>query len=225
MAEPLPPAGKVLKITHHFTIGTDSRAIVRLFWQYTGGPPNATALKGIAEAIKTAWEAKCKAICSNSAKLTGVEVLDLSSLEGARFLLAMSATGGAGGMGGASSALLQNYTIPRRYRGGKPRSYWPYLPSAKIEAPQAVEPAWIAECNTKLGEYFSSLAAISVEGTTLTTHCNVSYFHGFTNVPYGSPTKYRRVPTPRATPVVDTISAASVNGVPGSQRRRYARRA
>jgi len=224
MAEPLPPAGKVIKIAHHFTVGSDAKAMSRIYWQYTGTTPNATTLKAIAEAVQAAWEAHCQALTNSETTLTAIDVIDLSGSEAARYTLATSIKGSH--LGGCSAGVcsLQNHSIPRRYRGGKPRTYWPWGSDSDRTSPQLWSATWVSNVNTKAGEYFAALAAIKSGGTELSTHCNVSYYHGFTNVSYGSPPKYRRVPTPRATPVVDTISASSCNSIPGSQRRRYGRR-
>ena len=224
MAEPLPPAGKVLRIATHFTIGSDAKALDRIYWQYTGTTPSATTLKAIAEAILAAWEAHCKSLHNTFVTLTSIDVIDLSGSEAARYTLAASVKGTLSGDLVAGATTLINYSIPRRYRGGKPRSYYPFGANSSQETPQLWTAEYISKVNTQLGEFFAALAAIKSGGTELTTHCNVSYYHGFTNVQYGNPPKYRRVPTPRGTPVVDTISAASCNAIPGSQRRRYGRR-
>jgi hypothetical protein len=224
MAEPLPPAGKVLKLAFHYTVGSDAKALTRIYWQYTGTTPNAATLKAVAEGVATAYESHGKNLHVNQVKLTAIDVIDLSGVEAARYTLATAQTGTLGGQVCAGVATMLNYSIPRRYRGGKPRSYWPWGADVSRETPQLWTPEYITKINTVSGELFAAIAALKPSGTELTTHCNVSYYHGFTNVQYGNPPKYRRVPTPRGTPVVDTISASSCNAIPASQRRRYGRR-
>lgn len=178
-------------------------------------------MTAMASAINGFWLAGMVSYAHTDVILTEVVCTDLSSSSGFQGVNTTPQTGTRGGVllpGG--TCVLINYHMTRRYRGGKPRNYLPYLDASDLNGAQV----WNS---TPLGLLLAAWVAFigDVEGTTYSTatiggQCNVSYYAGFTNVPYGSPTKYRRTPTVRVTPVVDAVVATSANPAPASQRRR-----
>jgi hypothetical protein len=153
--------------------------------------------------------------------MTGTQVTDLASTSGAFGVDTTNVNGTeAGSALPAGTAYLINFKIARKYRGGKPRCYLPLGVAADL----ATRANWLSTNITNTTTHFTAFIAGfvgQVAGTTtISGHVNVSYYSGFTNVAYGSPTKYRRVPTLRATPLVDAITSYAVQPSPASQRRR-----
>jgi hypothetical protein len=116
--------------------------------------------------------------------------------------------------------MLVNYVIGRRYRGGKPRSYFPWGSSQEIFTRQSWNPTFVTNVDSGLAAYFSAVIGTTVGGTTLTEHVNVSYYSGFTVVTNPVTHRARNVPTVRAVPVVDNILSFAASSRPASQRRR-----
>jgi len=121
----------------------------------------------------------------------------------------------------AGCATLLNFAIARRYRGGKPRLYLPYGTASDLTTSSAWSTGYQAGITASWTTWQSDTLAAAPSGTTITSQVNVSYYEGFTNEAYGTPTKYRRVPTLRVGgPLIDSITGYSTNGRPASQRRR-----
>jgi hypothetical protein len=115
---------------------------------------------------------------------------------------------------------LVNYLINRRYRGGRPRGYWPLGSQSDWANNQGWGSSFLSAAGGGLGAFVTGIVGLSAGSTTLLDHVNISYYNGFTNVSYGTPTKYRRVPTPRTVPVIDSISSIVLSSKFGSVRRR-----
>lgn len=163
--------------------------------------------------MKTLWEP--------GTLLTGVKVTDLSSSSGGvgEHSQSTAGTGNVASLPGGTSVLV-NYLINRRYRGGKPRSYFPWGSETEMATRQSWVGTFITDCTSALTTYFAAVIGLVVGGTTLTSHVNVSYYEGFTVVTNPVTGRSRNVPKLRTTPVVDDILSWSVSAKPGSQRRR-----
>ncbi len=110
--------------------------------------------------------------------------------------------------------------IARRYRGGKPRIYTPYLTQSDLAnrsqwataSTTALTTAWLA--------FITAIKTHALGSATVTGQVNVGYFSGYTLGPAG-PGGYRtKIPTPLGTPHVDVITGTTTNLKPASQRRR-----
>lgn len=205
----------------HFAVGSDLRALTRTKFSYTGGPPTTGNLTSLAAACRTAWTNRLAGATETNTSLTGVVVTDLASVSGAQGTDATVSNGTrAGGQLPAEVCALVNHSIARRYRGGKPKTYQPAGTATDVSGPSNWTAAFQSYLQSNYLLWISDI--ISTTGITivLQAHVNVSYFQGFTNVQYGNPVKYRRVPSLRAAPVVDTIVTSTVNLIPSSQRRR-----
>lgn len=217
----LPPVPNVIQCRFVYTIGADIAAMNRIYLVYTGGPPASADLNSIAGGINTAWGTNIKALMPSAYSLTSINLLDLASSTGAQGTNATVVAGTrAGGTMTANCTALVNWVMARRYRGGKPRTYWPFGVAGDTTTPQKWGTTFITAVNTGVNNFISGVIGLTAGTTTISAHGNVSYYHGFTNVPYGSPTRYRQTPTLRSSPVVDTITTGACSAVIGSQRRR-----
>jgi hypothetical protein len=205
-----------------FSFGSNTGVINRLHFTYSGGAPSSSQCSTIAAAIVLSAKTHTQTLTAVDRSLNNAVVTDLTS---------PSAGQGAGGVPwtgtfsplalAAGTAMLFTGTIGRRYRGGKPRTYsWmgtaadldPVSGEWRASESAAFLSAWTG--------FISGCTAITVGATSIVGPASVSYYEGFTNVAYGTPTKYRRVPTLRSAPVIDPILTYSMNPKPTNQRRR-----
>lgn len=217
---PLPPVASTIKVQLLWSDSSDADVRTTLFFRYTGTSPSATDcnniaadIYGLAVAMKTQWTA--------SVQLTGVEVTDLNSTSGAQGLHAQSTSGTRAGSDLAGgTAVVVGYVITRRYRGGKPRSYFPWFDASDLTNRQAWAAGNVTACDGFLATFFAGCLAITEGATSLSDHVNVSYYSGFHVVTSPTTGRARNVPTRRTTPLTDVISSFGTRTQPGSQRRR-----
>lgn len=194
---------------------------VRLYIQYSGTAPTNANLSTFAAACAAQWNTDLAGSHCTVVALTGVNVEDLTS--------ATSAIGSwSGSHSGttatpalpASVAALVNMKVARRYRGGKPRSYWPAGASGNVGTAQTWSSGFQTAWNTDYNAFIAGILAAPWSGATLPSVVNVSYYKGFT--PFETPSgRYKNIPTLRAGgPVVDPILSFTLNSKFGSQRRR-----
>lgn len=103
-------------------------------------------------------------------------------------------------------AVALSWQISRRYRGGKPRTYIPAIPTTAVggDGSAALTSAYMTIAETAGDNFLTFLNAVS--GLTHAIHlCNVSYFSGL---------------APRISPQVDVTQSIVVHGRLDSQRRR-----
>jgi hypothetical protein len=117
-------------------------------------------------------------------------------------------------------AVLVNYLISRRYRGGKPRAYLPWGDAGQLTSRQSWSGTFVTAVDSAFSTFYAAVIGLSAGSTTITDHVNVSYYDGFTVVTDPVTHRARNVPTLRGTPIVDVILSFAANPRPGSQRRR-----
>ena len=195
--------------------------MTRFFIHYTGTAPTNADLTTFAGSIRAAWNTNLKALVSSTEELLEVDCQDLSSSTGAQGIDTTAVTGTrAGGILPGSTAVVISYNIARRYRGGHPRGYWRMGVAPDLLYPSEISAALVAAAQTGIDAFFTAVLAAGWTGAGTLTHCNVSYFQGFTV--HTNPTTGRatNVPSPRGTPVVDTVTSRKVKQILGHQRRR-----
>jgi hypothetical protein len=199
-----------------------SDADVRTTWffRYSGGSPTSTDcnnlaadIYGVISSLAPLWGA--------DTDLTGVEVTDLSSASGGQGIHSQVSGGTrTGGPLSGGTCLVIGFVITRRYRGGKPRSYLPWLTSTDLSSRQQWQGTTLTLVDSDLAGAFASIIGLNSGTTTITDHVNVSYYSGFTVYNPGGGRRARNIPTLRTVPVVDVITSFSARSSPGSQRRR-----
>jgi hypothetical protein len=108
----------------------------------------------------------------------------------------------------AETAVLVNFTIARRYRGGKPRVYWPAGVSAQLNNPVSWQSTFVSAFRTAFNAFLNGVTSGITPPPAVDYLCSVSYHTGGAL---------------RPTPVVDKVLDWEVNAIPGSQRRRMGR--
>ena len=223
---PLPAVPDVCKVRLIWTDYTDDNANCNLHFQYLDeDTPMSADLAGvIGESIATAYGTYLKPFASANVTLTGVDVLDINTLEGVGVLTPTSQVGTLAVQPCVqSTAVVISHTIRRRYRGGKPRNYFPF--GAPVEQGDGAHwnSGWIDSLQEGWDAFISAI--VDPDSGPINAFVNVGYFSGFENVPYGDPVKYRKTPKLRdGGPVVDPITSSIVKTRIGTQRRRIGKR-
>lgn len=222
---PLPPAPGVLKVSFDFVIGLDQSATSRLFFKYTGSAPSAADCVSLAASAKSLADSEFLPLMIPACAINSCTVTDLASDTGAD---GTSGTQEVGSRGGselpAGVATLVDYQISRRYRGGKPRSYWVFGTTTDLANASTWNTSFTDAVASGVEAFISGFTGTTVDTTVVGAHCNVSYY-GPPNVVITNPVtgRARTVSTKRAEPIVDVVNSLTVPLKPSSQRRRYQR--
>jgi hypothetical protein len=217
----LPPVPATLRIDTEFAVGTDALVIARSFWAYSGSAPNSTTCLALATTIHGYGAAEFPPVMDSNVALNATRVTDLASPSGgdATYTAFHAGTRGSSLLPGGTTFLV-NYKLGRKYRGGKPRNYFPFGTAADLTSPQAWSGSLVSAVQSAVGTWAATVAATASGGTTITQQVNVSYYSGFT--PFTTPSgRVKNISTLRpGGPLVNPITAIVANGVPSSQRRR-----
>jgi hypothetical protein len=209
----LPPVPQVLKIQTIMSQGGTLVAFVHDFLRYTGSAPSNNDLNNVAGAISTAWLNAWAPLAPITYSITNVNVTDLTSATAAHGTNAISHLGTrAGNQLTASTSMLVNQKIARRYRGGKPRQYWPFGVAADLLTPATWTSAFLTAAAGGLTSWTNALLALNWPGANIAQIVSISYYSG-TNPTTGKPEL-------RPTPIVDPVTNHTVNIRVASQRRR-----
>jgi hypothetical protein len=218
----LPAVPKVVRADYHFSLGGDTNAMWRTFWQYSGSLNNADSLLWTAS-VFNAWHVASgwQSISSNDITLTKCETTDLSSSSAPQSVTTGATVGSRSVVPvTAGAAAVVSFKMARRYRGGHPRIYIPGLGYDYIATAQQWSSGALANIAAAFNAWALAVQAAATSGMGTTIQVNVSYFSGFTNVTFPSG-RIRPVPKLRVGgPVVDVLTNAFVNPNVASQRRR-----
>jgi hypothetical protein len=194
--------------------------MTHLFLKYTGGPPSGANCASMATSFVAEGESALAGLISNYVGMSGCEVTDLTSATSGQ------GSGGTAWVGTRGTALLSpataalvNFTISRRYRGGKPRVYLPAGISTDVATSGFWTAGFVSALDTAWWTFLTDVLGSGV-GCTIANQVNVGYYHGFTVVTNPITGRSRNVPTPLGTPHIDNVTGFSVNRIIGSQRRR-----
>lgn len=216
----LPEIPNVLRTDLLWNVDSDVGVSSRQFFRYSGGPPNSANCVDLAADI---WEhaSALAGLYSTAVELTGVKVTDLSDNSGGEGVHEQVEAGSRSGSRlPGNAAVLINYVIGRRYRGGRPRTYFPFFTVADINSSSTWVGTSLDDVTTAMSSYFGAVIGLNVGSTTITQHVNVSYYSGFTVVTNPVTGRARNVSKVRTTPLVDDILSWSVASRIASQRRR-----
>ncbi len=220
MAAP-PVEPNVVRFQLQWSIGSDNNAITGLKYTYAGGPPTAADLNNLCAGVYGLWGPLTATWATPAVSLNGVAAQDLGSSTGASGIHTQVTIGArTGNPIPPANAVLVNYTVARRYRGGKPRSYLPFMSGSDTTAAGRWGGSEITALSSALATLFTATLALTSSGVTLTDHVNVSLYEGTTVSEHGSPARAENVPTYRSSALVEPITSFSVSLIPSTQRRR-----
>jgi hypothetical protein len=217
---PLAPVADVLKCRFLWSDSSDINVSSTMFFHYSGGPPSESDAATLAASAYTAMAAPTT-LWHTDTQLTGVEITDLSEESGAQAThngVTPGVETGAPLAGG--TCVVVGYSIARRYRGGKPRNYFPWASASDLTTRQQWSSTYVTLAATNLASVIATIIGSSGGSTTITNHANVSYYKGNDASINPRTGRAQNFPVPRTTPVVDTITSLTVRPAPGSQRRR-----
>jgi len=211
-----------MRIRLDYTDADDALAGSRFFLSYAGAAPTAGNCAAIATDVAAAWATHMAPLIIANYSLTEVDVIDIASYTGASGQWTGSNAGGDEGTPIASQVATNvEFGIARRYRGGKPRMFFPPPSIAAKLNDGTWTTTFVGEVNTAVAAFFTEIEAISVGAVGALAHVNLSYYSGFTNHTNTSG-RERAVPTYRTAALVDTVNGYSCKARMGSQKRRRA---
>jgi hypothetical protein len=170
--------------------------------------------------VAAAWETYLAAVTPGFFALLEVDVLDIATDSG----LSGHWTGSNGGARSGTTipdnvAVNVEFDIARRYRGGKPRMFLPPGVAGDLNDMAQWGTSFVSDVQSGVDSFFNAVTGLTVGGTVIGNHVNLSYYKGFTNITNSSG-RERAVPTYRATAIHDNVEGYAVKAVVGSQRRR-----
>lgn len=219
---PLPPAANVIRARVLFTIAGKETQGVRMFFKWSGADPTATALNTLAQTLYNLFVSEgVPALMAKTTYLQEIVLEDLTSTTGAVGTYASNYEGSRTGTPlPADAAAVTSYEIRRRYRGGHPRSYWPFGVASDLTTPDQFTPALVETVQTKISAVISGFVGQTEGGCTIGDQVAVSYYEGFTAVENPLTHRYRNVPTLREAPVITNVSSLVARSYVASFRRR-----
>ena len=203
------PAPFTIRSEVHWTIGENANAMDRIHWLYQNGPPSPGDLNSFATALRGQISNNFIPLVGAGVHLTNVRAIDIAASTGQEGLATGDTLGERpGAVLTAITCVLVSGRITRRYRGGRPRIYFPAgvqtdLSNSSVWDPAivtAVQNAWQAVLNAIQGQTFGSF--------TINNWANVAR------------TVDKIVQNPRK---VEPVVSFTVKNIPGTQRRRYGR--
>lgn len=216
---PLPDVPCV-RVRASWNLGEGGEGGTRFYLSYTGSAPTGANCVTLAGDIASAWGTNFNALCPDDITLMEVDVLDIATDSGLSGQWTGTETGSRGAQGlPYQCAMGVEYGIARRYRGGKPRGFFPFGVFGDLATDATWSSAFVGDVNTGVAAFFAAIEALSVGAMGTLQHVNLSYYKGFTNIPNSSG-RERAVPTYRATALHDNITGYFAKAVINSQRRR-----
>lgn len=219
----LPAVPQVIRNVLHFTLEEDLHAIVRFFILYDGSAPSNSDMATYAANVGVAFDVNLASLMSTQYHCTQCVSTDLTSDTSGEGEDTFDSPGTRSGTTiPASLAALEKLHVNRRYRGGHPRTYWPFGVAADQADAQTWDAGFLTDQATAFALWNSAILSLTPGSAATVGQVNVSYYKGFT-VHTGVTGRARNVPTPRATPVIDRITDFSWPAGMASQRRRLLR--
>jgi hypothetical protein len=194
-------------------------------YSYTGTAPLAPDLTAIATHLQTLVVANFIPLCCNPTTYERVQLTDLASSSGAQITVSAPTPGTeAGNLLPAQVAALVNYHIGNRYRGGKPRSYYPFGNQAALNGDDAWQASFVSAVTAAANSVITGMSNFTQGGTVVTGQIAVSYYQGY-NAPVTHPGgRVTQSPALRpGGPVKYAVTTATCNPMPATQRKRLGR--
>jgi hypothetical protein len=217
----LPSVPSTLRVAVTEQINAVVPSVSRFFIQYTGTAPTVTQLNTLSGSVMSAWVTDLAPLTDTSTQTSRVDIVDLTSPTAAvGDTIAVHLGTRTGSQLDAATAAVISYTVARRYRGGHPRGYWRFGTSTDLLNARTWNGTATTAFKSGIDAFFAAILAAGWSGAGTLTHVNVSYYQDFTVVISPTTGRARNVPTLRAAPVIDLITATIAQPSIGTQRRR-----
>jgi len=222
----LPDYPEVLKIRTGFTIGADASVSVTQHFVYSGTAPTDTVCTTLSDDILGFALSALPSVLSTENTIDYVSVQDLTtSTAGYGETVQVTAGTETGAPLPAATCVLASAHIARRYRGGKPRNYWPLGTATDLLNPSAWDTGSVTNFDTQIAAYINAIVGHSAAGTTIGAWVSISYYEGFTAVTNPITGRTRDIPTVRSVAIApDTVLSMAISPRPATQRRRSQQR-
>jgi hypothetical protein len=173
----LPVAPGVIKVQLLWEVG-DKDAENVLHFTFSGGAPASDTFVNNVAAAMVDNVSGLIALWAPSTVFTGCKVTDLSSDTAPFFEVAASAAGTREGtILAAQVAQLVDYPINRRYRGGHPRSYLPWLTAADLDTAQTWTTGSLTDVqNNWVDNVIENLIGEEGGGNAVSAFVSLSYY-------------------------------------------------
>lgn len=215
----LPAVANVFRLQYNFGLGA-ALGGVHQYWRYSGGPPSNSDAVAIAGEANSLFGTNLKSLLSIAYQLNNIVFTDLSSSSGVMYEDTAAVPGTRSGTNNpANCCVVVDNLISRRYRGGKPRQYWPFGNVGDLTTSQHWNSTFTTAVATGLNAFTAAMEAYGGASISIVQQVNISYYSGFTNYT-GSGGRAKVRNNPRATPLVDSITSLAPRIIVGSQRRR-----
>lgn len=187
---------------------------------YGGSAPTGANCTTIAGDIAAEYAAYLAALVHATVLMTEVDVLDIATAMGASGQWTGSTAGTrSGNINPIQVATNVEYGIAERYRGGKPRGYWPFGTYEDVANQANWNSSFITAVTAGIEGFFTAVEALSVGAVGALNHVLLSYYHGYTNVEVPGSRAYAK-PTYRATALHFDVTGYFPKTLMSSQRRR-----
>lgn len=219
---PSPPNVPAVRVKLDYMNSDGTLAGSRFYLAYSGSAPTPANCVTLANDVVTQWGSHISGLISLHWTLNEVDVLDLASTSGNSGQSTTTSAGTASDPAPpANVAVNVEFNIARRYRGGKPRMYFPTTNNANLNDQSHWTPGFVTTFGGDVAAFFAALNALSIGSMGTLTHSNISFFDGVnTSVPPWRGPGFKYPPKYRATALVDTVEGYAVKALVGSQRRR-----
>lgn len=219
----LPPVTGVVRVEFKFSYSGDLDVLIRQFYSYSGGVLTNSQALALATAFAANYNANCLALASPEVELVACTATALDNTLAGTGTADVSYTGTASGTPlAAGTAMLINLSIDRRYRGGKPRNYWPFGTSSSLSDATNWSSDFLSAVADHYGAFIAANLAFTDGSIMVENQVNVSYYEGFTTRP-DPPipgVRAKNISTPRTSVTPDPVTGTTYNVKPASQRRR-----
>lgn len=186
----------------------------------SGGAPTTGDLNATATGVRIAYATHLAGQLTSGLSMTQVQCIDLANPATPHGIDTTVVPGTRAGTAlPLNVSAVINFQVARRYRGSKPKIFTLF----GVEADQAGDRVWAGAFVTGLTAawlaFIAALNGSTFGSVTLGPRVVVSFFHGKTINPNPN-SEDRFLPTPRPTPLVQSVSQTGAALIFGSQRRR-----
>lgn len=210
----LPDVPNVLRIKLGGLVAGQPYAAVQ-YARWAGSSVSSADLATAAGAVGGAWTDALSQLAGAHVSLTEVTLTDLTRLDAAVGSASMSRAGTrVGSQLPNQVAMVSSYKINVRYRGGHPRTYWPFGVAGDITNGRTWTGPFLTLAQGAVVDYIGNINSIAV-GTGNLIFCAVSFYSGKDPV--------TGLPQLRDIPVNYTINTAAVHPRVDTMRSRLGR--
>jgi hypothetical protein len=181
-----------------YTNQTTLKAGSRFYIAYAGSAPDSSHCGSLATQIAASWLSNIAPLVNPNFVLTEVDVIDIASVSGSSGQWIGSNAGTrAGTPESAQECMNVEFGIADRYRGGKPRMFFPPGVNGDRSSDALWTTGYVSAWTTGVTAFFGGITGFSLSPVSPFTHIILSYYHGFTNVTNTSG-RMRAAPTYRS---------------------------